>query len=96
MFGFMKKRHGDGCPERGRHGSHHCEHGGLRGRGHCLGHARHGGRLETFHAANDGPQAAASGMNRCPICDNHCPLSEPGCEKGAALAGRRNNGGKTV
>ena len=96
MFGFMKKRHGSGRPERGGHGSRHYGHGGPRGRGHGLCHARHGGGGEAFHATGDDLYTAVSDTNRCPICDNHCPLSEPGCGKGAALAKRRNDGGKNL
>jgi len=28
----------------------------------------------------------------CPLCDNHCPLSNPGCDKGLAYAEARNAG----
>ena len=37
------------------------------------------------------PQGAPRGMEAeqpgvCPICKNHCPLSDPGCDKGKAYA----------
>lgn len=31
-------------------------------------------------------EAEAVGRGLCPICENHCPLSEPGCGKGKVYA----------
>lgn len=65
----------------------HGEHGDFYERGH--GHA-------AFRERGSGARGGAGRFTdqgadgACPLCDNHCPLDDPGCGKGAVLAARRH------
>jgi len=39
---------------------------------------------------SEDPAAASNSIPHCTLCRNNCPLTEPGCPKGEALAASRN------
>jgi hypothetical protein len=53
------------------------------GHKHLHGHRRGHTRQET--AMRDD----ALSTSQCPLCDEHCPLSNPGCRKGVAFASQQ-------
>ena len=79
------------------HGHGRGKGGGGRN-GHILGLAEyrqcHSGRGRSVQRGCAPPhqECKVSEMNRaaagatCPLCKNHCPLSDPGCPKGEAIA----------
>jgi|GEM_PF-1928485 len=85
-----RERHGRGmrghedCGPRGRMRGH--------GRGRPFGRIDEGEAGESRGFAAPLPAAAAGTATAepqggvCPLCKNHCPLSAPGCRRGAAYA----------
>ena len=100
MFGFHRKheRYASGCHEGRDHGRGRASGKGL-GRGQ--GRGRGFGRMHTLREEHprlspeqglEGPKAESLPMDAgfCPICENHCPLSDPSCGKGKAFANSQN------
>lgn len=96
-----EQRHGKGM-KRGRgRGMRHAGHGENGHGGRHAGHGHHGEGREMHRHANrhqDYPtQATTLERNRdlstgtCPLCESHCPLSAPGCGKGAAYRADPNS-----
>lgn len=87
MFGMHKNKF---------HGKFH-RHPGHRRHGHGFSHRGMRGQhsLNIDRAADScGEKPFDSGLavknDLCPICENHCVLSDPGCDKGLAYANRYN------
>lgn len=86
MFGCFKRHHrGKGKQGMGRGGQGQPETG-CRQRGG--GRGRRGERSFQMFRREETPAGSTtlSAGATCPLCKNHCLLSEPGCPKGEALA----------
>lgn len=59
-------------------------HGRFHARRHGHGYGRTESRQEISLRHNALP--AEANLSQCPLCENRCPLNDPGCRKGAAFA----------
>nr|WP_321467427.1 hypothetical protein [uncultured Desulfobulbus sp.] len=85
MHHTCHKHHG-----RGKHGGGRGEfgrlHKGCRPHGRDLGKTMGQGLQTMGHEDNAPSKATAMSGATCPLCKNHCPLSDPGCPKGEVFA----------
>jgi hypothetical protein len=87
MYGCQKTFHrgkGKQCIGQGRHGRTAIE---CRQRGFGRGSGGGRGDFHTMQNQDNPPVPVPAFVGAtCPLCKNHCSLSEPGCPKGEAFA----------
>nr|WP_320012493.1 hypothetical protein [uncultured Desulfobulbus sp.] len=86
MFTCQKTQHKHQGKHQGR-GRGKCYQESLESRQSRFGRGCRGQNSFTVRSRIDNtPEATENALNvSCPLCKNHCPLSEPGCPKGEAF-----------